>query len=154
MTAGRHIICFGNALHGDDGFGPYVYERLQALAWPEDIRLFNAATAGLDALPWLEDCRLAILVDALADGGRPGSVRLFKPDLTLQAEADFSSHGAGVPYLLRAAATVYETPPEVWVAGAEVAAITPFSPGLTPVLRQAAEHTVDLIRRRLLGDGS
>ncbi|BBL70183.1 hydrogenase maturation protease [Methylogaea oryzae] len=153
MPAGRHIICFGNALHGDDGFGPYVYERLREHAWPDDVRLFNAAVAGLDALPWLEDCRVAILVDALAGGGRPGTVRLFRPEQIDSPQADLSGHAAGVPYLLRAAAALHGTAPEILVVGAEVEAVTPFAPGLTPALRRAAERVARLIRRRLIGVG-
>lgn len=151
MSNRRHIICFGNALHGDDGFGPYVHERLRQLAWPDDVRLFNAATAGLDALAWLEDCRQAILVDALANRGRPGAVHLFRPVLADSLETDLSGHGGGVPYLLRAAAAVYGKLPDVVVVGAEVDAVTPFAPGLTPALRRAAERVQRMIRHRLIG---
>lgn len=151
MTAGRHIICFGNALHGDDGFGQYVHDRLRQQAWPEDVRLFNAATAGLDALAWLEGCRQAILVDALVDQGRPGAIRLFRPELPAGETRDLSGHTAGVPYLLQAAAAVYGTLPDIVVVGAEIGGITPFAPGLTPPLRRAAERVLRLIRHRLIG---
>jgi hydrogenase maturation protease len=152
MTAVRHIICFGNALHGDDGFGPYVYERLRQLAWPQDVLLFDAGTAGLDALAWLEGCCQAILVDALAGRGRPGAVHLFRPALGGQLETDWSGHAGGVPYLLQAAAAVYPSLPDIVVIGAEAASIAPYSPGLSPALRRAVPRVVRVIRHRLIGE--
>ena len=62
----RHVLCFGNELHGDDGFGIGVYAQLNQLEWPNDVELFNAGIAGLDALRFLQDCRQAVLVDAFA----------------------------------------------------------------------------------------
>ncbi|HLF96247.1 MAG TPA: hydrogenase maturation protease [Methylococcaceae bacterium] len=150
MTAGRHIICFGNALHGDDGFGPYMYQRLLQLEWPGDVRLFNAATSSLDALAWLEDCREAILVDALANRGSPGTVHVFKPEALEGLGNDLSGHAAGIPYLLQAAAAIYGTLPEVVVVGAEVGHVAPFAPGLTPAVAHAAERALGVIRDRLM----
>ena len=56
-----HIICFGNALHGDDGFGPTVYTHLGETALPPGVRLFCADTAGVGALALASDAALAAL---------------------------------------------------------------------------------------------
>ena len=66
----RHVICFGNELHGDDGFGAAVHRRLAAMPLPADARLFEAGTRGLDALGLFEGCAEAILVDAAEPAGR------------------------------------------------------------------------------------
>lgn len=132
VSAARHVICFGNALHGDDGFGPYVYQRLQQLDWPEDVRLFNAATAGLDALAWLEGCREAILVDALADRGSPGTVHVLGPEALPRPDSDLSGHAAGIPYLLQAARAIYPALPDIVVVGAEIGSVTPLCAGTDP----------------------
>ena len=44
-----HVICFGNELHGDDGFGPAVHARLAAAPLPGHVRLLRADIAGLVA---------------------------------------------------------------------------------------------------------
>ncbi len=41
-----HILCFGNSLHGDDGVGPALASRLQAIVLPDDVRVFNAGVMG------------------------------------------------------------------------------------------------------------
>ena len=40
-----HVICFGNELHGDDGFGPAVHARLAAAPVPEHVRLLHEVGA-------------------------------------------------------------------------------------------------------------
>jgi hydrogenase maturation protease len=62
----QHIICFGNLLLGDDGFGIHVFRRLKE-GWvlPRHVRVFEGGVAGLQALPYFENCRKAIVVDAL-----------------------------------------------------------------------------------------
>lgn len=149
MTDGRHVICFGNALHGDDGFGPYLYRRLSRQSWPSDVRLFDAGTAGLDALNWLENCREALLVDALASRGRPGTLHVFPWAGDDGPCSSLFGHAAGIPYLLRAARAIYGTLPAIVVVGAEVDRMAPFAPGLTPAVRQAAERALGIIRDRL-----
>jgi len=37
-----HVICFGNELHGDDGFGPAVHAHLAAAPLPAHVRLMRA----------------------------------------------------------------------------------------------------------------
>jgi len=150
VPAARHVICFGNALHGDDGFGPYIYQRLQQLDWPDDVRLFDAGVSGLDALGWLDGCREAILVDALANQGNPGTVHVFQPEPVDRLDNDLSGHAAGIPYLLQAAAAVYGTLPDIVVVGAEIDRIIPFAPGLSPAVAQAAEHALSIIRDRVM----
>ena len=61
-----HVVCFGNAWHGDDGFGQHVLRRL-----PAGIPAFDAGTAGLNALGYFEGCDKAVIVDAVRTGARP-----------------------------------------------------------------------------------
>ena len=142
----RHIVCFGNELHGDDGFGSRIYDRLCQLTWPEDVEVFNAGIAGLNALCFLEDCRQAILVDALANFGNVGQIFLLKPDDLADRPQRLSGHGLGLWYLLEALNVIREPPPDILIVGVEIAAVTPFSPGLSAKTEQAVTATVQLIR--------
>jgi len=144
--AARHIVCFGNELHGDDGFGIRIYAELCRLTWPKDVEVFNAGIAGLNALRFLEECRQAILVDALANVGKIGEVYLLKAEDLAGKHQQATGHGLGIPYLLAALKVIREPLPDILIVGAEVAEITPFSAGLSDTTEQAVAKTVQLIR--------
>ena len=139
-----HLICFGNDLHGDDGFGAAVCRRLAALPLPTDVRIFQVGTRGLDALALFEGCDAAILVDASEPAGQPGRISFPSPDDLTEASA-LPGHGAGVGYLLCALAALGSTP-NLRIVAAEAAALTPFRMGLSPAVAQAVEETVALLR--------
>jgi hydrogenase maturation protease len=139
-----HIVCFGNELHGDDGYGPAVYRRLAALPETPGWRPYLAGSRGLDALALFEDCDEAVVVDALAPAGRPGRIHELEAS-ALGEEAVLPGHGAGVGYLLRALAALGTPRPALRILGAEMSVITPFQPGLTPSMAAAVEATVALL---------
>ncbi len=142
----RHIICFGNELHGDDGFGIRIYTQLCRLTWPKDVEVFNAGIAGLNALRFLEHCRQAILVDALANFGNIGEVCLLRVEDLAARPEQLSGHGLGLPYLLEALKIIRDPLPDILIVGVEIVAVTPFSPGLSDSTEQAIDKTVQLIR--------
>ena len=144
--ASRHIICFGNELHGDDGFGLRVYSQLCDLTWPCDVEMFYAGIAGLNALRFLEDCSQAILVDALANFGNIGEICVLRPEDLAARPQQPTGHGLGIPYLLEAVKVIRTPPPAILIVGVEVAEVSPFSIGLSPKTEQAAPETVRLIR--------
>ncbi|PPK76767.1 hydrogenase 3 maturation protease [Methylobacter tundripaludum] len=142
----RHIVCFGNELHGDDGFGIRVYAQLCRLTWPKDVEVFNAGIAGLNALRFLEDCCQVILVDALANFGNVGEVFLLRPEDLADRPEQLTGHGLGIPYLLEALKVIREPQPDILIVGVEIAAVNPFSPGLSDKTERAVPKTVQLIR--------
>ncbi|MGZ8160474.1 MAG: hydrogenase maturation protease [Methylobacter sp.] len=141
----RHIVCFGNELHGDEGFGSRIYAQLCQLTWPKDVEIFNAGIAGLNALRFLEDCSQAILVDALANFGNVGEVFLLRPEELAVRPEQLTGHGLGISYLLEALKVIREPEPEILIVGVEIASINPFSPGLSDKTEQAVSKTVQLI---------
>ncbi len=139
----RHLIGFGNDLHGDDGFGAAVCRRMAELPLPDDVRVFAAGTRGLDALALFEGCDEAIVVDATEPAGQPGRLSFPAPE-SLAEDSSLPGHGAGVGYLLRALSAL-GTPPHLRVIAAEAAALTPFRPGLSAEMEQAVEAAVALL---------
>jgi len=140
----RHILCFGNPLHGDDGFGPAVYRRLAQLPLADSVRLFDAGTPGLAALALFRDCGEAIIVDALAPAGQPGRlVELAAAEIPPEPTA--AGHGHGVGYLLAALAVMPEPAPILRIVAAEAAAVEPFRPGLSAPIAAAVERAVALL---------
>ena len=137
----RHIICFGNPLHGDDGFGHAVYQRLASLSLPQNTRLFDAGTPGLNAMTLFNHCTEAVIVDAMASCGEPGRLHVLEPQ-ELAEEACIPGHGVGVAYLLQAISALDAIRPQIRIIGVEALNITPFHPGLSGPVAKAVDETV------------
>lgn len=97
------IIGVGNPLMGDDGLGIVAAERLAALDWPPGIEVLDGGTGGLTLLDLLAGARGVILLDAVAMGAAPGTLRRFTAadlaDLPAQAPG-LSLHGGGLGEVL------------------------------------------------------
>ncbi len=134
------IICVGNPMRGDDGFGPAVAARL------EGDRVFDGGAVPEDVLPKVEALRPAsvIFVDAADFGGTPGELRLVLPEEL--AAGNLSTHTASLSlsaeYLARS-------------CGARSALLaaqpgtTRFGSVMTVPMVRAVERAAELLRRVL-----
>jgi hydrogenase maturation protease len=99
------VLGLGNVLLGDDGVGPAVIARLRdAHVIPDGIQLLDGGTLGLALLPYLEDAKAVILVDAVAADEPPGTlVRLEGGEVGPAVATRLSPHQVGVADLLEGA---------------------------------------------------
>ena len=79
--SGRVLVAgVGNIFLGDDGFGVEVARRLADQQLPEGVEVADFGIRGVHlAYQLLEGYDLAILVDASARGGEPGSLYVIEP---------------------------------------------------------------------------
>ena len=81
--SGRALVAgIGNIFLGDDGFGVEVASRLSRGVLPDGVRVLDAGIRARDlAYELLEGgYDTAILVDAVARGGAPGTVYIIEPE--------------------------------------------------------------------------
>lgn len=146
-----HVICFGNELHGDDGFGPAVHARLAEAPLPGHVRLLRADIAGLGAIGCFEGCGRAIVVDALRGFGPAGSLHALDPaDFAAdaaRAEAPAGFHGAGLGALLALLPAALDRLPQICLIGVEAARVAPFSPGLSASVAARVDEAAAHIRK-------
>jgi hydrogenase maturation protease len=72
----------GNIFLGDDAFGVEVAQRLAQLQLPEGVSVIDFGIRSYDlAFALMSDWDLAILVDALPRGGKPGTLYVMEPEL-------------------------------------------------------------------------
>lgn len=143
-----HILCFGNAWHGDDGFGLHVLRQLgEQRCLPPHVRAFEAGTAGLNALPLFEGCSKAVLVDAVRTGANIGRLHRMSLEDCVPNPHQQAMHGAGLEHLLAALGAAFTdgTVPELVLIGAEVGRIAPFTTTLSPPLAAAVARAVQLV---------
>ena len=99
------VLGLGNVLLRDDGVGPAAIARVRAeYGIPDGVRCLDGGTLGLSLLPYLEDARTVILVDAVMEDGPPGTVvRLTGDDVGPAVATRLSPHQVGVADLLQGA---------------------------------------------------
>lgn len=141
MPGSRYaVLCLGNELHGDDGFGLAVGRALATPGLPAPWQLVQAGTRGLEALAALQDCEAAIVVDAAAPAGCPGRLRHWQPE-QIALEGARADHGLGLGWVLRALQALQPSSaaaaPRMRILTAEMSAQTPFHIGLSPPVQAA-----------------
>lgn len=76
------VACMGNAIRGDDGFGPAVARRLLAIPRADEADVAEFGIAGIDLVQRLMDgYDGVILVDAIDRGKPPGTVIELEPEV-------------------------------------------------------------------------
>lgn len=112
------VLGIGNVLMGDDGVGVRsvgTFERLYLTGG--EIECLDGGTAGAKLADILSGFTHAVIVDAIKDGRRPGSIRRLKSDDILKGDGVLTTaHGIGVRELL-ALASFEGSAPETSVIG-------------------------------------
>lgn len=113
------VLGLGNVLLGDDGLGVVaVTHLLRRYAAPAGVSVLDGGTLGLSLLPLLATAKRAILVDAIAADGPPGTpVRVEGAEVRRAAGERLSVHQIGVADLLDGLTLRGEGPERVILVG-------------------------------------
>ncbi len=77
------IAGIGNIFLGDDGFGSEVARQLSRRVLNPSVRVIDFGIRGMDLLyTLLDQYDATIIVDALPQQGKPGTLYVFEPDLS------------------------------------------------------------------------
>jgi hydrogenase maturation protease len=149
------VACVGNIFLGDDGFGVEVARRLAARPLPSDVLVKDFGIRGFDlAYALMETYELAILVDACAQGGTPGTVYLIEPhpaedDSAHRGLPPLEPHGMNPMNVLRLVKSLGGTPGRVLIVGCEPAELgsdLDGHVGLSEPVQEAIAEAIELIR--------
>ena len=113
------VLGLGNLLCSDDGLGSLAVDRLQSnFHLPDGVVVLDGGTLGLALLPYFQQARAAIIVDAIRADGPPGSfVRLEGAEVPPAVLNRLSVHQVGVADLLDGARWLDRYPTRVIVLG-------------------------------------
>ena len=80
--AGRILVAgIGNIFLGDDGFGSEVVRRTEIPQHDADVRVIDYGIRGMHlAYDLLDEWDTLVLVDAVPDRGKPGTLHVFQAD--------------------------------------------------------------------------
>ena len=135
----------GNVLRGDDGFGPAVIERLDAL--PPGVETVETGIGGVALLQeLLAGCDGFVLVDAVDRGAPPGTLFVLEPAVG-DAVHVADVHLANPDRVLSMAKTMGALPGRVRIVGCQPAEVDELGGGLSPVVEEAAGRAAGMVRR-------
>jgi hydrogenase maturation protease len=106
------ILCVGNILLLDEGFGPRIAKELrEGYLFPDNVEVLDSGTMGMSLLSDLKRLDVVLLVDAVDNTGEPpGTVVTFSPEDIAPYEAFHGAHDTRFIDVLQAAALLgYET---------------------------------------------
>jgi len=135
------VVGIGQLAAGDDGVGLAVARALAA----RGFETRESADASV-VLALLEAERRVVLVDAVVDGGAPGSVIRLAVDALASGPTPLSSHGIGIAEAIELARTLYgaESVARVDIVGVAIARPTGAAFGLSPAVAAAVEPAAAL----------
>jgi hydrogenase maturation protease len=113
------VLGLGNRIWGDDGAGSLAVDRLaRDYVFPHDVQCLDGGTLGLSLLPYLEDSREVILLDAIRAHEPAGSfVKLTGEDVAPAVRERLSPHQIGVADLLAGLELVDRMPDRLVLLG-------------------------------------
>lgn len=137
------VVGVGNRYRRDDGVGPWVVDRLQAVG----VSAQEHSGEGAGLIELFEACERVVLVDAAMSGAAPGTIHRFDAttDTIPKAFFRYSSHLFGVAEAVEMARALGRLPRQLLVFGIEGA---DFGHGetLSPPVDAAAAAVVRTIR--------
>jgi hydrogenase maturation protease len=141
------VLGLGNLVMTDDALGCRVVAELERrYLFPEQVKLLDGGTLGLDLLPHLEQVDRLLVIDALQMGGQPGELFRLEGDEVPRAFANkLSVHQMGLQDLLAVAELQGYLPSQLVVWGAQSASIEmgmEMSPELTVALNPLVEKVI------------
>jgi hydrogenase maturation protease len=139
----------GNIFFGDDGFGPAVPAVARALAGepPTGAKVEDFGIRGLHlAYELLAGHERAIVIDAVARGGAPGTLYLIEPDVATAPAGAPDAHRMDLHNVFAFLRALEGEAPPLLIVGCEPSS-TAEGIGLSPEVERAIEPAVQLARR-------
>lgn len=153
MTLPPIILCLGNEVVSDDGFGPAAAKLLEndeAITAASEV--IFAPVAGFALIDLLKDRPRALIVDTIQTAnGIPGKLHFFDAGILAPARHLTSSHQISLPTALALARKLQITMPrQIDVLAVEPLDITTLREELTAPVEQALPEAVKIIREWVL----
>ena len=96
------VLGIGNLLMGDEGVGLHALKVLQkTYTFSPSINFIDGGTTGLDLIPYFEECKKMIIIDAMDSQKEPGYIEvLIDDEIRYRFNTKLSLHHAGLSDVL------------------------------------------------------
>jgi hydrogenase maturation protease len=142
------VLCLGNEIVSDDGFGPEIALRLNAVGEDLGADILFAPVAGFQLLDLLNGRERVLIVDTIrTQDGKPGTLHFFPAGTLAPSRHLTTSHQISLPSALELGKLLgADMPTVVDVLAVEAQDLETLAEALTPPVRAALEEAEDRIR--------
>ncbi len=144
------ILGIGSILFRDEGFGIRVVQLLEELyEFPENVTLVDGGVLGMNLLGIMSEADHLIVIDAIRNRGRPGTVyRLEGDEIPSRIRAKNSLHQIDFLETLTLCQAL-DRVPETVILGVEPEDIETLDVNLTPTLQARVEQVTEMVLQEL-----
>ena len=149
------VVGVGNVLHGDDGFGVEVAQRLLARTdLPDGVKVMETVIGGMPMIQELMYGYDALaIIDAYSNDGEPGKLYFLEPVLPDMSDMDMhelrdyfaDTHYATPMRALNLLNHIGDLPATIRIFGCEPEEMKDLRIGLSPVVAAAVEPTINKV---------
>jgi hydrogenase maturation protease len=142
------VLCLGNEIVSDDGFGPEIARRLNADEKDVGADVLFAPVAGFQLLDLLNGRERVLIVDTIrTQDGKPGTLHFFAAGTLTPSHHLTTSHQISLPSALELGKLLgADMPHVVDVLAVEAQDLETLAEELTPPVRAALSEAETLIR--------
>lgn len=144
------IIGVGNPVLRDDSVGLRVARELRERVRGASVSVLELCGGGMRLMEAMAGFDVAIVIDAIESGGRPGTIHRLEPGSLPQTRSINSTHEGSLAAALELGrATGLRIPAEIRIWAVEAADTVTFSESLSPAVEKAVQPVVDDVLRSL-----
>jgi len=143
------VLCLGNEILSDDGFGPTVGHRMEAVLLDNpSAEVVCASVAGLNLLDLIDRRRRVLIVDTILTGkADAGHIHFFPANVAVPSRALIGSHQVSLPVALSLGDSLGLNMPErIDVLAVEADDVCTLSEQMTPPIAAAVQPAMHRIR--------
>ena len=144
------VLGIGNLLMGDEGVGIHLIQTLEkSYTFSPSINLIDGGTTGLDLIPYFENCKKMIIVDAVDFQEKPGHIgTLYNEEIHYRFNTKLSLHHAGLADVLSVIKLTDIPSPDMMLIGVQPK-IVEMGIELSDVISDKMDKTISIIIEKL-----
>lgn len=142
------VLGIGNYLMGDEGVGVHFINRIAKTQFPEDTSFIDGGTGGFTLIPYIENHKKVIIVDATMDNKEEGTITLLKPRFSDDFPISLSGHNFGLKDMVEIL-SMLDTMPEIYLYTITILKMEPMSMKLSPKVDAAIEKVTAQIVQQI-----
>ncbi|MGE5247505.1 MAG: hydrogenase maturation protease [Verrucomicrobiota bacterium] len=136
------LIGYGNPGRGDDGVGPALAERVEAMRL-HGVTVESDYQLSIEHAAMAAEHDVVVFADADPGSGEPFYLRPLAPS----APGRFTSHGVAPGEVLHLARACFQAAPEGYLLGVRATVLDRFEEGLSRVAREGLEAALEYLPR-------